>query len=124
MDNRTVLNCEVKGGKPITRDSGGGRNTIFSISVDGRDRIWTSGVDSIARVNPDRTVQRFHVSEPFSYFLPSPGDGRNFVVGLRDGLLEVKADGTVAPFGVDGTGFQNVSALIMARDGTFWNHPL
>ena len=120
MDNRMVMNCEVKGGKPITRDSGGGRNTIFSISVDGRGRIWTSGVDSIARVNPDRTVQRFHVSEPFSYFLPSPGDGRNFVVGLRDGLMEVKADGTVAPFGVDGTGFQNVSALIMARDGTFW----
>lgn len=120
MDNRMVQNCVVKEGRPIVRDSGGGRHTIFSISVDGRGRIWTSGVDTIARVNPDRTVDRFHVSEPFSYFLPSPGDGRNFVVGLRDGLLEVMQDGTVVPFGSDGTGFQNVSALLMARDGTFW----
>ena len=49
--------------------------------------------------------------------MPSPGDGRNFILGLVDGLLEVKEDGSVIPFG---EGFQNVSALLLARDGTYW----
>ena len=28
--------------------------------------------------------------EPFSYLMPSPGDNRNFIVGLQDGMLRVR----------------------------------
>jgi signal transduction histidine kinase/DNA-binding response OmpR family regulator len=93
---------------------------VFSFSVSADGTIWLSGIDELMKVSRDRTQTRIPVSEPFSYLMPSPGDNRNFIVGLKDGLLEVLPDGKRKPFGGEKEGFQNVSALIMARDGTFW----
>lgn len=120
MDNRTIVNYELGKGALRSRDSGGGQNTVFSFSVCANGTIWLSGIDELVKVDRNRTSTRIEVPEPFSYLMPSPGDNRNFIVGLQDGMLEVLPDGTRKPFGGDEKGFLNVSALIMARDGTFW----
>ena len=120
MDNRTIVNYELGQGAPRPRDSGRGQGDVFSFSVNTDGTIWLSGIDELMKVSRDMSQTRIPVQEPFSYLMPSPGDNRNFIVGLRDGLLEVLPDGTRKPFGGDEQGFQNVSALIMARDGTFW----
>ncbi len=120
MDNRTIVNYELGKGALLPRDSGGGQNSVFSFSVSADGTIWLSGIDELLKVDRDRAMTRIDVPEPFSYLMPSPGDSRNFIVGLQDGMLEVLPDGTRKPFGGEEKGFQNVSALIMARDGTFW----
>ena len=120
MDNQSIVNYEIKDGIPVSRDSRNAQEAIFSFSVDARGNIWTSGINTLTKVTPDQTRMQYGVEQPFSYLFPSPGDGRNFIVGLKDGLLEVKQDGTIFPFGGNETGFQNVGGLLMARDGTFW----
>lgn len=90
---------------------------VFSISKGANDHLWLSEESTLKRVTREKEVTRYTPGVPFSYLFPSPGDGRVFLIGIRDGLLEVKDDGSVVPFG---PGFQNVSALLMARDGTFW----
>ena len=120
FDNRDIVEYGLRQGIPHLRNSARSENPVFSFTVDAPGNIWLSGIDQLVKADPDRNVSRFSIDQPFSYLLPSPGDGRIFIVGLQDGLLEVGQDGTVTPFGEDGEGFQNVSALLMARDGTFW----
>lgn len=117
MDGNTIISYEPQGGVPRPLGRGWGADPIYSITTDDDGNLWMSGDEFLVKVNPKREVSRFPVSQPFSYLMPSPGGGRNFILGLMDGLLEVKEDGSVVPFG---DGFQNVSALLLARDGTFW----
>lgn len=89
---------------------------VFSVSEGKNGSLWLSGIDFLKRVSPRGEVRSFRIEMPFSYIFPSPGDGRVFIIGLRDGLMEVTDEGEIIPFG---PGFQNVSAILMARDGTF-----
>ena len=117
MDGHDIINYEVHGGIPRPAGRGSQQDEIFSITTDTRGNLWMSGEEFLVKVNPQREVTRIPVAQPFSYLMPSPGDARNFILGLVDGLLEVKEDGSIVSFG---EGFQNVSALLLARDGTYW----
>lgn len=117
FDGNTVANYLPHKGVPHLMNSVRTDDGTFSISPGRNGTLWLSGSTELRRVQADGTKERYPTDIPFSYILPSPGDGRIFIVGLRDGLLEVRPDGTIIPFG---EGFKNVSALMMARDGTFW----
>ena len=117
FDRNTVANYTVHNGIPHLNLSVRSDGEVYSVSPGKNGSLWLSGASEIRKVDPEGNRERFRVERPFSYILPSPGDGRIFIVGLKDGLLEVLPDGSVVPFG---EGFQNVSALLMARDGTFW----
>ena len=92
---------------------------IFSMAEDREGSLWLSGISHLLKLerNSRRSIFEVGYDHPFSYIMPVAGTGRIFIVGLRDGLLEVGQDGSVTPFG---EGFQNVSAMMMSRDGTFW----
>ena len=120
MDNRDILEFEIRKGTPHLTNQARSGQAVYSFSVDTPGNIWLSGDDRLTVANLDRQIIHIPVRQPFSYLMPSPGDGRNFIIGLKDGLLEVRLDGSITPFGEAEQGFQNVSSLIMARDGTFW----
>lgn len=95
-------------------------NTIFSIQEDGDGNLWLSEASYLIKLerNSRRTRYEIGFEHPFSYIIPCQGTNRIFILGLRDGVLEVNTeDGSVSQFG---DGFQNVSAIMEARDGTFW----
>lgn len=117
QDNNTVTEYALSHGVPSMVASHRTEAPVFSVSEGKSGSLWLSGIDFLKRVSPQGEVRSFNVTIPFSYIFPSPGDGRVFLIGIRDGLMEVMDDGSIVPFG---PGFQNVSALLMARDGTFW----
>ena len=117
FDRNTVADYTCHNGIPHLDRSVRVNDETFSISPGMNGTLWLSGDSEIRKVDAAGNRERFRVEQPFAYILPSPGDGRIFIVGLRDGILEVLQDGSVIPFG---EGFQNVSAVLMARDGTFW----
>lgn len=93
---------------------------VFSMTEQEDGSLWLSEISNLVKVAPGGTgVEHFQVGPdiPFSYILPCPGSRRTFIIGIRDGLLEVLPDGSVKPFG---EGFQNVSGMLRARDGSFW----
>ena len=94
-------------------------NELFSLGWDDDNNLWISEASYLVRRNPDGEITRFPIgyTHSFSYIIPSRGTRRLFILGLTEGLLEVQIDGSVKPLG---PGFQNVSSLLMARDGTFW----
>ena len=117
FDGHLIVNYRLHEGRPVVVRTVRTQDGTFSISPGKNGSLWLSGATDLRRVSPEGTLDRFPTDVAFSYIMPTPGDGRIFIVGLRDGLLEVKPDGSVVPFG---EGFKNVSALMMARDGTFW----
>lgn len=92
---------------------------IFSMAEDREGNLWLSGVSNLLKLERNSRRSTFDVGfeHPFSYIMPASGTGRIFIVGLKDGILEVSADGSLKQLG---DGFQNVSAMLMSRDGTFW----
>lgn len=116
-DGWSVVEYRTHNGIPHIVNKAATSSEVYSIAKGRNDHLWLSEESTLKRVTREKEVTRYTPGIPFSYLFPSPGDGRVFLIGIRDGLMEVMDDGSVVPFG---PGFQNVSALLMARDGTFW----
>ncbi|MBR1569847.1 MAG: response regulator [Bacteroidales bacterium] len=119
-DGATIVELTTHNGVPSLLNSARHSHTIYSMQSDENGYLWLSEISNLAKIGPNgSSIEHFQVgpTTPFSYILPCEGSRRIFIIGIRDGLLEVLPDGTVTPFG---EGFQNVSCMLQARDGTFW----
>lgn len=118
-DGDTTVEYATRGGQPRKIRESRYPEGIFSMAEDREGNLWLSGISNLIKLERTSRRSTFEVGyeHPFSYIMPVSGTGRIFIVGLRDGILEIGTDGSVRPFG---EGFQNVSAMLMSRDGTFW----
>ena len=119
-DGATIVELTTHNGVPSLLNSARHSHTIYSMQSDENGYLWLSEISNLAKISPGGSgTEHFQVGPdtPFSYILPCVGSRRIFIIGIRDGLLEVLPDGSVKPFG---EGYQNVSCMLQARDGTFW----
>ena len=119
-DSSTIVEMMPHNGVPRLLHTARHEHAIYSMQSDESGSLWLSEISNMTKIAPGGSVtSHFQIGPdiPFSYILPCEGNRRIFIIGIRDGLLEVLPDGSVKPFG---EGFQNVSCMLQARDGTFW----
>lgn len=120
IDYRYLNDYLLKDGRPTLIRSQYFEGNIFSIGRDDEGYFWITEASHISRLDHDGTpLFRHHIGRdhPFSYIIPSHGSRRIFIMGLREGVLEVMKDGAIRQLGDD---LQSVSAIQVARDGTLW----
>lgn len=90
---------------------------IYSLHEDTSGNIWASGIAELVKINPLGQKTVVPVSTPFTYLMPCLGSDRTFLLGISDGILEMKDGASESVFG---KGFKDITCLLRAGDGTFW----